>query len=60
MKSEMRLSGDMKNKQYPPLKRKWYPCPHCGIKLALVGENAKCENIYIKCRACKNEVEIKV
>lgn len=57
---EMRSSGDMEKKKCPPLKRKWYLCPICGTKLALTGKRANCNQIYIKCRTCKNEIEIKV
>lgn len=34
-------------------------CPYCGCKLAIADNTAKCEGIYIKCRVCKREIEIK-
>ena len=50
----------MKKIKYPPLERKWYKCPNCGTKLAIYDNTAKSEGVYVKCRGCKNEVEIKI
>lgn len=50
----------MKKLQLPPLVRKWYKCPVCGTKLAICDNTAKSHGVYIKCRVCKNEIEIKV
>lgn len=46
--------------QAPSYKRKWFTCPHCGRRLVQYEEDGKSEKIYLKCKSCKNEVEIKV
>lgn len=57
----MRLGGDeMRKLKYPPLERKWFKCPHCNTKLAVVDNTAKSNGVFIKCRVCKNEIEIKI
>lgn len=49
----------MKKKiEYSPQERKWYTCPHCGAKLAAFDKQAISEDVFIKCRICKNEIEI--
>lgn len=50
----------MKKIKLPPLERKWYRCPICGAKLAVFFNTAKCADVFIKCRVCKNEIEIKI
>jgi len=40
--------------------KKWYRCPNCNKKIALYDENATSKKIYIKCRGCKREIEIKI
>lgn len=41
--------------------KKWYLCPHCGKKILRYDEiKAKSNNIYIKCKQCKKEIEIKI
>ena len=53
--------GDfVKKLEKPPLTRHWYVCPVCGMKLAIRDNTARCHGIYIKCRACKREIEIKI
>nr|DAF80996.1 MAG TPA: zinc-ribbon domain protein [Caudoviricetes sp.] len=44
----------------PPLIRKWYRCPVCGCKLLIYDNTTVCTNVFIKCRTCKKEVEIKI
>ena len=56
----MCLGGNMKKLRCPPLERKWYTCPICKTKLAIVDNTTKSNNVFVKCRTCKNEVEIKV
>lgn len=49
----------MKLKQ-TAVERKWYCCPICGSKLLIYDNTAKLNGgIFIKCRSCKNEIEIK-
>mgnify|MGYP001011242207 CR=1 FL=1 len=61
MISVMHLNGDdMKKIKYPPLKREWFVCPVCGTKLIIYDNTAVLSGgEYIKCRTCKNEIEIK-
>lgn len=44
----------------PSIERKWVKCPECGTKLAIADSNAECRGVYIKCRTCKTEVEIRI
>ena len=61
MKSEMRLDGDdMKKIEYPPFRREWVRCPFCRTKLAVYDNAAKSKGVYVKCRTCKREIEIKI
>lgn len=40
--------------------KKWYKCPLCGCKLAKYDPlEAICSGVYIKCRQCKEIIEIK-
>lgn len=42
-------------------KKKWYKCPHCNKKIALYyDKRAISKKVYIKCRGCKKEIEIKI
>ena len=37
-----------------------YICPKCGRKmLARLVPDAKCKGVYVWCKACKTEIEIK-
>lgn len=40
--------------------KKWYCCPICGQKLCKCNEKALAQGVYIKCKRCTNEVEIKI
>lgn len=41
--------------------KKWYDCPKCGKKLLKYDdEKVKSAQVYIKCKNCKEEVEIKI
>lgn len=44
----------------PPLKRMWYRCPECGTKLLIYDNTSRAKGLYMKCRTCKTEVEIKI
>ena len=42
-------------------KKTWYLCPNCGKKILKYDEiKAKSEKLYIKCKQCKKEIEIKI
>lgn len=43
-----------------PITRKWYCCPVCGTKLFVYDNTAKTSGVFMKCRTCKNEIEIKI
>lgn len=50
----------MKEIKKPPLERKWYTCPHCGKSAALFDNTAHCAGVYVKCKECKREFEIRI
>ena len=35
-------------------------CPECGTKLLIYDNTSRAEGLYMKCRTCKTEVEIKI
>lgn len=39
---------------------KWYRCPYCGKKLLIYEDTAKCSGVYLNCRECKREINIKI
>lgn len=39
---------------------RWYKCPICGQKILKISEIAQSKGLYIKCKKCKNEIEIKI
>ena len=43
-----------------PTERMWYRCPYCGKKLLIYDNAAKCSGIYIQCKKCKREVEVRI
>lgn len=43
-----------------PTRRKWYLCEHCGKKLLIYDDAAKSEGIYIRCKGCGREIEIRI
>lgn len=43
----------------PSISRKWFCCPHCGQKLALIEDSAICYGVFVRCKKCRMEVEIK-
>lgn len=46
--------------KYPPLKRQWFRCPHCHKKLFLCDDTAEVKGIYIKCKNCKNTIQVRI
>lgn len=40
--------------------REWYRCPICGQKLLQKNKDGESKDIFIKCKKCKNEIEIKI
>ena len=43
-----------------PTRREWYSCPYCGQNLLVYVDTAVCSGLYVKCRKCRWEVEIKI
>jgi len=39
--------------------KEWFVCPICGQKLLMIDKTKNIEGVYIKCKKCKQEVEIK-
>ncbi|MGN1165071.1 MAG: hypothetical protein ACI4S2_01420 [Lachnospiraceae bacterium] len=50
----------IKKIRIPPIERRWYKCPKCGAKLAIIDNTTRCSHLFIKCRVCKNEIEVKI
>jgi transcription elongation factor Elf1 len=41
--------------------KKWYLCPNCGKKILIYDiKKAVSKGLYIKCKQCKREIEIKI
>ena len=52
----------MKNKKTAvkiPTERKWYDCK-CGQHLLIYDDTAKCNGVFVKCKRCRREVEVKI
>ena len=43
-----------------PVKKQWYKCPACGKNLVLYHNAAKCRGVFVKCKFCRREVEIRI
>lgn len=39
--------------------KEWYLCTCCKQKLLMIDPSKKIEGVYIKCKKCRNEIEIK-
>nr|DAM20580.1 MAG TPA: zinc-ribbon domain protein [Caudoviricetes sp.] len=44
----------------PPVKREWYRCPGCGKKALIYDNTAHCSGVYLKCKNCGREFEVKI
>lgn len=40
--------------------RKWYRCPKCGQKILIYDDAAECHGVYVRCKACGDEIEVKI
>lgn len=36
----------------------WFICPICGQKLLIIDKAKNIEGVYIKCKKCKQEIEV--
>lgn len=43
-----------------PTEKKWFDCDNCGQHLLIYENTAKCKGVFIKCKRCGKEVEIKI
>jgi len=44
----------------PEYERKWFRCPHCGKKLLLYTNNSIVKGVYVYCKRCKKDIEVKI
>lgn len=44
----------------PIIYQSWYRCPYCGQRLFLYDNQAKAKGIYVKCKSCRQTVEVKI
>ncbi len=40
--------------------KKWYICPYCKKKLIKYEKNAESKGIFLLCKNCRKEIEIKI
>ena len=40
--------------------KEWYKCPYCKQNILKYATNAESEKIYIICKKCKREIEVKI
>ena len=40
--------------------KKWFNCPFCKKKLVKYNENANAKGVFLLCKNCKKEIEIKI
>lgn len=45
---------------YPALRREWLVCPYCGQRVAIFENNALCTGVYVRCKRCRREFEIRI
>lgn len=43
-----------------PTEKKWYHCPKCGQRILIYQNTAVCAGIFIKCKKCGNNIEVKI
>ncbi len=43
-----------------PVKKEWFKCPVCGKKLVLYDNAANCKGVFIYCKKCRKDIEIKI
>lgn len=42
------------------VEKNWYRCRRCGQKLALFSNTSKCQGVFIRCKRCGREEEIRI
>ncbi|MEG0108196.1 MAG: hypothetical protein RR705_05020 [Lachnospiraceae bacterium] len=43
-----------------PTKKKWFSCPNCGQHLLIYDNTASCKNVFVRCKKCGLDIEIKI
>ena len=54
------MMKDIKDALNIPVERKWYNCDNCGQHILIYDDTAKCRGVFVKCKRCGKEVEIKI
>lgn len=44
----------------PPMRKDWFKCHRCNKKILLYDNKACCSGLFIKCKKCGYENEIKI
>lgn len=44
----------------PPMRKDWFRCHRCNKKILLYDNKACCSGLFIKCKKCGYENEIKI
>ncbi|MEY8283214.1 hypothetical protein AALA13_05185 [Lachnospiraceae bacterium 50-23] len=42
------------------VEKNWYRCRRCGQKLALFSNTSRCQGVFIRCKRCGREEEIRI
>lgn len=50
----------MKIREKIPFVREWFICPHCHAHLMIYDNTAESSGVFLKCKKCGKEVEIKI
>ena len=40
--------------------KEWYKCPYCQKKLVKYEKDAESKGVFLLCKKCKKEIEIKI
>lgn len=40
--------------------KEWYKCPYCNKKIIKYKKDAKCKGVFLLCKNCGKEVEIRI
>jgi transcription elongation factor Elf1 len=48
------------NKQNTNTERHWFTCPCCGQKICQFADGAMSLQVFIKCKKCGNEIELRI
>lgn len=54
------LEGEIMNKENTNTERHWFTCPCCGQKICQFADGAISMQVFIKCKKCGNEIELRI